>query len=113
MEKSILTSIKKLLGITEECIDFDTDIIMHINTVLMILNQLGVGTENFQITNKKAVWDDFIDEEELAATKTYIHLRVKLLFDPPLNASITESIKESIKELEWRLNSKVEYDEEV
>ena len=111
-KNSILTSIKKLLGITESCTDFDTDIIMHINTVLMTLNQLGVGTEGFQIEDKNAVWSEFIDPNKLAATKSYVHLRVKLLFDPPLNSAIIEAIKESIKELEWRLNVRVELESE-
>ena len=115
-KNSILTSIKKLLGITESCTDFDTDIIMHINTVLMTLSQLGVGTEGFQIEDKNAVWSDFIKSDKLAATKSYVYLRVKLLFDPPLNSAIVEAIKESIRELEWRLNVRVESesdDEEV
>ena len=111
-KNSILTSIKKLLGISENCTDFDTDIIMHINTVLMVLNQLGVGEEGFQIEDKEAVWDEFVDSTKLAATKSYVHLKVKLLFDPPLNSAIIEAIKESIKELEWRLNVKAESDDE-
>ena len=111
-KNSILTSIKKLLGITESCTDFDTDIIIHINTVLMTLNQLGVGTEGFQIEDKNAVWSEFIDPNKLAATKSYVHLRVKLLFDPPLNSAIIEAIKESIRELEWRLNVRVELESE-
>lgn len=111
-KNSILTSIKKLLGITESCTDFDTDIIMHINTVLMTLNQLGVGTEGFQIEDKNAVWSEFIESDKLAATKSYVHLRVKLLFDPPLNSTIIEAIKESIRELEWRLNVRVESESE-
>ena len=87
-KNSILTSIKKLLGITESCTDFDTDIIMHINTVLMTLSQLGVGTEGFQIEDKNAVWSEFIKSDKLAATKSYVYLRVKPLFDPPLNSAI-------------------------
>lgn len=114
-KNSILTSIKKLLGITESCTNFDTDIIMHINTIFTTLNQLGVGTEGFQIEDKDAVWSEFIDSDKLAATKSYVYLRVKLLFDPPLNSTILEAIKESIRELEWRLNIRVESedDEEV
>lgn len=111
-KNSILTSIKKLLGITESCTDFDTDIIIHINTVLMTLNQLGVGTEGFQIEDKNAVWSEFIESDKLAAIKSYVHLRVKLLFDPPLNSAIIEAIKESIRELEWRLNVRVELESE-
>ena len=107
---SILTSIKKLLGITKEYTNFDADIIMHINSVFMILNQLGVGpTEGFRIENAKATWSDFIDDESnLDAVKSYMHLKVKLLFDPPINSSVMESMKQTINELEWRLNVKAE-----
>lgn len=113
MDKSILESIKKLLGIANTCKDFDTDIIIHINTVLMILNQLGVGEEGFQIEGYTEKWSDFIeDKNNYSAIKSYIHLRVKLLFDPPLNSAIIDSIKESIRELEWRLNVNAETDDE-
>lgn len=103
---SILTSIKKLLGIAEDYEHFDSDIIMHINSVFMILNQLGVGpSEVFAIENKDAVWTDFIsDITKVEAVKSYIYLKVKLLFDPPLSSAVMESIKQMISELEWRLN---------
>ena len=106
MIESILTSIKKLLGITEEYINFDPDIIMHINTVFMTLNQLGVGpSEGFRIEDKSATWDEFIGEAtNLDAVKSYMHLKVKLLFDPPLNSAVMEAMKQQINELEWRLN---------
>lgn len=111
---SILTSIKMLLGITEECEDFDLQIIMHINSVFMILTQLGVGPEKgFTISDKVAIWSDFIeDTTKVEALKTYIYLRVKLMFDPPLNSSVTESINRIISELEWRLNIAAESKEE-
>lgn len=115
--ENILTSIKKLLGIAKECTDFDIDIMMHINTVFMILNQLGVGPkEGFRLEDKKETWDDYITEEDdLDAVKSYIHLKVKLMFDPPLNSAIIEAMKQTIDELEWRINVKAEsnYDEEV
>lgn len=103
---SILTSIKKLLGIAEEYKHFDPDLIMHINTVFMTLNQLGVGpTTVFRIEDDLAVWKDFIkDEENLDAVKSYMHLKVKLLFDPPLSTAVIEATKQMINELEWRLN---------
>ena len=84
--ESILTSIKKLLGITEEYDQFDPDIIMHINSVFMILTQLGVGpAEGFSIEDDTAVWTDFIqDVKKLESVKTYVYLKVKLAFDPPL-----------------------------
>ncbi len=110
MDNSILTSIKKLLGITAECTDFDPDIIMHINSVFMVLNQLGVGpSKGFRIEDDSAEWDEFIDDGEcLDAVKSYMHLKVKLLFDPPLNASVMEATKQLINELEWRLNVQAE-----
>lgn len=112
MDKSILDEIKKLLGISKTCTDFDTDIIMHINTVIMILNQLGIGEENFQIENNKDLWSDFITSDNYAAVKSYIHLKVRLIFDPPLNSSIIEAIKSTINELEWRLNINYENSKE-
>lgn len=104
--ESILTSIKKLLGIEEECEYFDPDLIMHINSVFMILNQLGVGpVEGFSIQDSKSVWTDFIPAgSNLEAVKSYMHLKVKLLFDPPSSSAVMEAINRSIAELEWRLN---------
>ena len=113
MEQSILISIKKLLGIDRSCVDFDADIIMHINTTLMILNQLGIGKKDFQIEDDSSEWNDFLeDKTNLNAVKSYIHLKVKLMFDPPINSAIMEAIKESIRELEWRLNANAEYEED-
>lgn len=90
MEESILTSIKKLLGLSKDYVVFDTDIIMHINTVFVILNQLGVGpSEGFKIVDDLATWNMFTnDVNNLESIKTYIYLKVKLLFDPPLNSSL-------------------------
>ena len=108
--ESILTSIKKLLGIEEEYTQFDADIIMHINTVFLNLTQLGVGPdEGFLIEDDTAIWEDFIgDSSQLQAVKTYMYLKVKLLFDPPLSSSVTESMNRMIAELEWRLNVAVD-----
>lgn len=115
MNESILTSIKKMLGITEEYTHFDQDIIIHINTVLMILHQLGVGPEEgFSITDSYETWSDFlVDNKNIEAVKTYIYLKVKLLFDPPLSSAVTESINKSINELEWRLNVAVDKKEMI
>lgn len=110
-KSSILISIKKLLGISKDYKNFDTDIIMHINTVFTVLNQLGVGpSEGYMIENEKDEWSDFIDESayNFNSIKSYIHLKVKLLFDPPTSSTVMEAIKESIKELEWRLNIEAE-----
>lgn len=104
---SILTSIKKLLGITEEYEHFDQDIIIHINTALMILTQLGVGpSEGFFIKDKYALWSDFIpDVKTLEAVKSYIYLKVRMLFDPPTSSSLMNAMEQNMKELEWRLNA--------
>lgn len=108
--ESILTSIKKLLGIEEDYECFDADLIMHINSVFMILNQLGVGPEEgFYIQDASTTWSEFIpDGSNLEAVKSYIFLKVKLMFDPPASSSVIESINRSISELEWRLNISVD-----
>lgn len=109
MNESILTSIKKLLGLTEDDTSFDLDLIIHINTVFFTLNQLGVGpSEPFRIEDKTSTWDEFVDEGEVEAVKSYIYLKVKMLFDPPSNSALLEAMKESAKEYEWRLNVAVD-----
>ena len=102
---SILTSIKKLLGIADEYNHFDVDLIMHINSAFMILSQLGVGPSGgFSIKDASAVWTDFIPEgSNLELVKSYIHQKVKLLFDPPLSSSVAEAMNRMIGEFEWRL----------
>lgn len=104
--ESILTSIKKLLGIDENYTHFDADIIMHINSVFSILTQMGVGPANgFSITGKDEKWSEFITDNMsvFALVKTYIHKKVQLLFDPPLSSAAIESINRQISEFEWRL----------
>ena len=103
---SILTSIKKLLGIAEEDENFDMDIVMHINTVLLTLTQLGVGPpDGFAIMADQARWSDFLsNSKQFEAVKTYVFLKVRLLFDPPQSSSVIEAMNRSISELEWRIN---------
>lgn len=107
---SILTSIKKLLGIAEEDTSFDQDIIMHINTVFTILTQLGVGPSGgFYIEDDSAIWDDFVsDDPRLNSIKTYIYMKVRMMFDPPTMSSVAEAMNKNISELEWRLNATVD-----
>lgn len=107
MSESILISIKKLLGISSEYDFFDADVIMHINTAFMVLYQLGVGPSTpFMIEDASATWSDFLgDSNDLAGVKTYIYLKVKLVFDPPQSSAAMEAIKQNIAELEWRLNA--------
>lgn len=104
--ESILMSIKKLLGISDDESYFDSDIIMHINSVFVTLNQLGVGpNKSFNIIDDNATWYDFTEyDTDLNNVKTYIYLKVRLLFDPPSNSSVLSAMERQISELEWRLN---------
>lgn len=110
--ESILTSIKKMLGIDENYDHFDPDIIMHINSALMVLTQLGVGPEEgFMIEDDTTTWTDYIPEitaAKLNLIKSYIYLKVRLLFDPPLSSSAVDSINRQISEFEFRLNVAVD-----
>lgn len=110
MDNSILNDIKKLLGIDESYEAFDVDIIIHINTFLRVLNQLGVGIRGFSISDKSSKWIDFLGDgaNNLNEAKTYIYLRTRLAFDPPTSSYVTNSFNEMIKELEWRLNVEVD-----
>jgi len=110
MNDSILNSIKKLLGLSSDYIEFDTDIIIHINSVFSILQQLGVGPENgFSISDSATTWANYINSDnQINDVKTYMYLKVRLLFDPPTNSSILNAQQELIKELEWRLNVAVD-----
>lgn len=103
---SILTSIKKLLGIAEDYKEFDTDIIIHINTAFSKLNQLGVGPEEgFSIKDKTSVWAEFLaDAKNLESVKTYVYLVVRLVFDPPQSSAVMTSMENTVNQLEWRLN---------
>ncbi len=107
MEDSILTSIKKMLGIEKDYTHFDSDIIMHINSVFTILTQLGVGpSDGFSIENDSTKWSEFlVDRKTLQLVKSYMYFRVKLLFDSTtLPSAVITSINEQIREFEWRLS---------
>lgn len=109
--ESILTSIKKLLGIDKEYKQFDDEIIMHINSVLMILTQCGVGpSEGFIIEDDTDYWTDFIpDTTQLQAVKSYIYMKVRLMFDiSSLGSATIAAFERQIQELEWRLNVSAE-----
>jgi hypothetical protein len=105
-DESILTETKKVLGIAEEVTVFDIDIRMHINSALGTLNQLGIGPEGgFEVIDATQVWSDLLTTDlKLSPVKSYVHLRVKMLFDPPANSWTNTAMKEQIEQLEWRLN---------
>lgn len=101
---SVLNSIKKMLGMTEDYKAFDADVIIHINTVLMNLSQMGVVSPESNITGENETWDDIVDNvDELSGIKSYVYLKVRLLFDPPASSAMQTAMDNSIKELEWRM----------
>lgn len=107
METSILTSTKKILGIADDYLVFDLDVITHINTAFSTLTQLGVGpAAGFMIEDADAVWEDFITDGDAQynAVKSYVYLKVRQLFDPPQTSYLISAMERQIEELEWRLN---------
>ena len=112
MEYSILNTIKKMLGLDANYTAFDTDIIVHINSALMTLTQLGVGSPlGFSITSSLATWQDFIGTAtDLEAIKSFVYLKTRLAFDPPATSFVLEAIKAMISEYEWRINVQVDTD---
>lgn len=110
-EESILNSVKKLLGLESDYTPFDTDLIMHINSVIMVLRQMGVGPlSGYSITGPEETWADYLgaDEPLLEAVKSYIYLKVRTVFDPPSNSYVMDAIQKQISEYEWRLNVEVD-----
>lgn len=103
---SILNSVKQLLGISEDNTDFDVNIIIYINSVFMILNQMGVGPDApFVISDETDTWHDFSDEiSTMESVKSYVPLKVKIMFDPPTGSATMDALKYIIAEHEWRLN---------
>lgn len=109
--ESILTSVKKQLGIAEDYEHFDPDLIISINSVFSVLNQLGVGPEEgYSISDANDNWGDFLPSgKKLELVKTYVYLKVKLIFDPPTSSAVMEAIKQNIAELEWRILAVVDF----
>lgn len=108
---SILTSTKKLSGISDSCLHFDDQIVAYINSVFLVLKQLGVGPEEgFVIEGANDTWDDFLPNDKVLreATKAYMSAKVRLKFDPPSNSAHLEALKSDIAEYEWRANAEVE-----
>lgn len=102
----ILESVKLMLGIQNEYTPFDQQILLHINSVFTILNQLGVGPKVPFVADSTSLWSDFLqgDSIDLDLVKSYMYLRVRMLFDPPTSSFTLDAMKEQSKEFEWRLN---------
>lgn len=107
---SILTSVKKMIGVHEDDTSFDVDIILAINSVFSILYQLGVGPKasQFAIHSASETWTDFMVDENVEMVKNYVGLKVKMIFDPPTIGTLAEAYKNQIAEYEWRLNVAVD-----
>lgn len=107
-DDSILTSVKKVLGIPEYYEHFDQDILLHLNSVMSILHQLGVGPEEgFIVEDDSTTWSDLfdgdIDANKMMYVKSYVCLRVRLLFDPPTSSGAIDAMERQMRELEWRI----------
>lgn len=104
MIPGVLTSIKKLIGIDESDDSFDYDILTHINTIGLFLSQIGVTEFDDLVVTDTTKWSDvFKERKDLEAVKTYIHLKVQLIFDPPTNTVLLKSLENNIAQLEWRI----------
>ena len=108
---SILTTTKELSGVMAEYDNFDTDLIMYINSVFLVLKQLGVGPkEGFIITGADETWSQFIPDSRILreSTKAYMGAKVRLQFDPPTSSALLDALKRNVDEFEWRLNVEAE-----
>ena len=105
MEESILKTIKQLVGCPDDFEQFDMDLTIHINSAFATLTQLGAGPkEGYRITGVDNVWSEFEDDpQKLSLIKDYVYVKTRLLFDPPTTGSLMDSLKEQLKEMEFRL----------
>lgn len=110
MDESILNDIKKLIGLAPEDTSFDTDLLIHINSAIAVLTQLGVKPNlSFTLIDEGSTWSEYLsqtylDGDVFRIIKSYIAMKVRLIFDPPQNSTVMEALKSSIAEYEWRLN---------
>lgn len=106
MAQSILDSTKKILGVPADYDVFDVDIVMHINSALSTLNQLGVGpVDGFAIEDGEPTWEDFLGgDKRLNNVQTFVYLNVRFLFDPPSTSYLLAAQKSLIEELTVRIS---------
>lgn len=103
---SILGSVKKALGIAPDYTEFDVDLVMHINSVFSTLQQLGVGpVQGFMIDGETGQWEEYLAEQaRFNMVRSYMVLKVRMLFDPPTLSYLVTAMEKQIDEYEWRLN---------
>lgn len=105
IKDSILDTTKKMLGFDRSYTAFDLDILTHINSTFFTLQQIGIGpSKGFVITDREATWPNYLVGDDISAVKSYMFLKVRMMFDPPTTSFANEAIKAQITELEWRLN---------
>lgn len=101
---SILNDVKKVCNVPPDYTAFDQELILHVNSIFMVLKQLGVGPEEgFRITGETEEWESYSGVDDLEAVKTYLGLRVKLIFDPNGSSYVISALEKVCSELEWRL----------
>ena len=109
LDDSILVTIREALGMEGDTEEFDTDLIIHINSCLNFLTQVGIGpVDGFAINGDSEQWSDFIQEDRFNMVKSYILMKLKVVFDPPSNSFVLNALKEEIAETEWRLKEEAE-----
>lgn len=114
MNESILNSIKHLLGIEPSYDHFDQDLIIHINSVLFYLKQIGVKDTVYTITGPSETWDDFVPNvNNIPLVKQLVYMKVRKAFDPPTSGILMTALDDQMKELEWRLYSEVDFGKET
>lgn len=112
MDESILVSVKKLIGLAPEDDSFDTDLIIHINSAIDVLRQMGINSELY-VEDETLIWGDYLPSDEyLQMVKSYVYMKVRKWFDPPQNGTAMEALNSSIAELEWRINVTVDPEKE-
>lgn len=106
---SILTSVKSYIGIQSEDTAFDSDVLMAINAIMVVLNQLGVGPSSpFAVNGTEQTWEDLLGANPIGGVREYVNMRVRMLVDPPTNNQIMDALKEQIAEFEWRILAEVD-----
>lgn len=107
MDMSILTEVKESVGVSEDCTDFDKEILAYINSTMLVLHQLGVGpSDGFVVEDKESKWSDFVNDKRVLYVKEYVFLNVKLRFDTK-NTNLQGSIERRLNELTWRLSNNI------
>ena len=111
---SILNDIKEAVGIVPEYTVFDQQLITCINSTFSTLHQLGYGPKNgFAIEDASSKWRDYVASNRLNFVRSYVIMKVHVMFDPPTSSIAMDALNKQIAEYEWRITSEVEcYGEE-